>query len=326
MLQKKYNSKDAEIKIIALIRKLSSNQSKRQIKDAASTIKRVREVDIDYAFSKLSKRIKYNQRQKNIIILFQRVAAILILPLLIGTIWFALQDKSSKIASVERTFSNPHGIHSQLTLPDGTIAWLNVQSSITYKEPFISKQRSVKIDGEVFFDVKENSEIPFVVDAGKLKINVLGTRFNVKAFKNEDHIAVVLEKGKISMETDAAGKTESFILSPGNRAVYNINTGKTTITNENIRKYVAWHQGKIVFEETPLSDVAKILERRFGVNVIIDDQSLLGIELTATFENETLSRVIELLEISTGLTFNYKPSVIGNNGIITERATVNIKR
>jgi len=204
--------------------------------------------------------------------------------------------------------TNPSGVRSEIVLPDGSKVWLNAESTISFKIPFDFKSREVKLTGEAFFEVKKDEQRPFQVESGKVNVTVLGTRFNCKAFPEDTAVEVVLAKGKVRLNTVGSKTGEEFILKPGERAVVKTLTNKINISAENIEKYIGWHEGKLIFDECPLSEVARRLERWFGIEVKIADPKILNYQISTTFENESLHQILALLELASPIKTDLIPA------------------
>lgn len=261
--------------------------------------------------------------------IFSRIAAILILPLLGLSLYFYsnLKQVTAVPASVSmhEIYTNP-GTRNKIVLPDGSTVWLNAESTIRFKIPFDSKSRKVELTGEAFFDVKKDDGRPFQVESGKLNVTVLGTRFNCKAFTEDPTVEVVLDEGQVSLSTKGQPAGKELIMKPGERAVIDKTTNHTHIKAENIGKYIAWHTGKLVFDECPLPEVALRLERWFGIEVKIGDPKISSYRITTTFENEPLHQVLELLSLSSPIKIDYIPAKIDKKSQQQSKAKVIITR
>jgi ferric-dicitrate binding protein FerR (iron transport regulator) len=283
-----------------------------QAADAARVISEIESVDSTKAFRKVQARIQDEGKLKLIVKFFYRAAAVLFIPLLVASgILFLRQFNHKEIPQFAiQEITSPPGVRSRIVLPDGSNVWLNAESTIKFKVPFDKSSRDIALSGEAFFDVQKNPVVPFIVMSGKIQVTVHGTRFNYKAFEDEDNIEVVLEEGKIGLNTIGGKKDNELIMKPGERAVIEKPSNKTNITSGTIDKYIAWHNGKLVFDETPMPDVATELGRWFGIEVIIDDPRIRNYRITTTFENESLHQVLELLRLSSPINIKYIPATI----------------
>ncbi|NIG55423.1 FecR family protein [Chitinophaga sp. Cy-1792] len=164
------------------------------------------------------------------------------------------------------TLSTPKGGQYRLMLPDGTAVWLNAGSAITYPTAFHGKNRTVKISGEAYFDIKQQAEQPFVVDVdGKATIEVLGTAFNVNAYTDEPTIRTTLLQGSVRMIHQNA----SAVLKPGQQAVVS-NDQLNVASNADTEMVVAWKDGLFRFDHTALDEVLRQLARWYDVEVVYE--------------------------------------------------------
>ncbi|MEN8157171.1 MAG: FecR domain-containing protein [Bacteroidota bacterium] len=316
--------KETEFHLNQFVTRIKESKKEELLEEAFSNIQRIRKVDVDGAFRNVSSRIQKTKSKTRFLVVMQRVAAVLFLPLLALSIYLYTASQTGLDQGISRTISNPSGIRSQLELPDGSRIWLNAGSSISYMEPFAT--RNISIEGEAFFDVTHDEKNPFVVDAGKLKVKVLGTRFNVMAYAEEQNIEVVLEKGSVSITTDAGNAKGDFMMKPNSRVIYNKETAHSTIQTENIEKYIAWHKGRLVFDNTPLPELARILERWYHVDVRIQSNEIDHYRFTTTFENVSITNVAELLELSSPIRIDYQPAQLNEDGTIAQKAQLIIDK
>lgn len=295
-----------------------------QIAEAGRIVFEVEEIDSRKAYSIVEKQISKPKTTLRILNALSRVAAILFIPLLLGSVWlfYHQQPAISPMHYAMQEITSPTGVRSQVVLPDGSKVWLNSESTIRFKIPFEPDSRKVELNGEAFFAVEKDVQRPFHVHSGKVNVTVLGTKFNYKAFAEDPSVEVVLAEGKVSLTTDGAGK--EIIMNPGERAVVNKTSYRATVSSENIGKYIAWQEGKLVFDECPMPEIAKQLERWYGIEVIIDDPKIQNYRITTTFENESLHQVLELIALSSPVKINYIPAKIDQLKHIQTKAKVRI--
>jgi len=295
-----------------------------QIDEAAKAIAEIDSVDSIGAYLMVQNRLKNEGKFRLLLSSLSRIAAILFIPLLIASgILLNRQlnfKKNQQFAMQEIT--SPPGVRSEVILPDGSNVWLNAESTIKFKVPFDQKSRDVSLSGEAFFHVQKNPNVPFIVNTGAVNVKVLGTRFNYKAFKDENEIEIVLAEGKVSLTTDGGKRENEVIMKPGDRAVYDRASNLTKVTNEKIEKYIAWHDGKLVFDETPMPEVASQIGRWFGVDVVISDSKINSYRITTTFENESLHEVLELLRLSSPIEINYLQATINKANQLQTKSKV----
>jgi len=246
---------------------------------------------------------------------FSKVAATLFLPLLLAgglTIGYLLKSSDATLEqSVNSVIHAPMGSRVSFNLPDGTKGWLNSGSSLTYSIPFNSN-RNVALNGEAWFDVTHDQNHPFEISAGKSKVKVLGTIFNVSAYQEAQYIEVVLQQGKVEFYQD--NQSEKVTMAPSQKLVFS--NGKVDVTTTDPSKYEAWTEGKLVFRGDNMAEVARRIERWYNVKVILEDQDLEKYSFRATFEDDSLEEVLRLLGLTSPIDYKMAPRVMKPDGTI----------
>lgn len=228
--------------------------------------------------------------------------------------------------------SSPIGSKTKLILPDSTVVWLNAGSKLVYDEYFGFTNRNTTLVGEAFFDVKHGN-IPFIIHANGVHIKDLGTAFNVKAYPDEKTTETSLIRGKVEITLDKR-PGELHILKPNEKLVVTNEPEKAIVkSNEkkdpitvlgNITHYndddslvveTSWVENKLVFEDEPFYEVAKKMERWYGVNIDFTDDRLANYRMHGSFTTETIKEALDALKI--GFHFNYKME--GNNITIANK-------
>lgn len=300
--------------------------------EAGLLMDKIKTIDVESAYNKVSQQIKAQNQSTRIISIITRIAAVFSLPLLAFTVWsLFFQENNQQLAENEITWQeiqSPAGMRSHVVLPDGTDLWLNADSKIKYGIPFIRENRQVELTGEAFLKVTKNGKAPFVVNAGAASVKVLGTRFNVKAYPEEEQIEIALSEGSVEFSgARIDGKKAEATLIPNDFLVLDRQTGNVRLENRDLEKYVSWHQNILIFDDTPMQEVAVTLERWYGVKVIVADPEINKYRFTTTFENESLFRVLELLELSSpAIKIEYTPGKINKQTNIASPSTVTITK
>lgn len=262
-------------------------------------------------------RKKENQKRKlfvhRLIYIYRKVAAIFLLPLIIaGGMTISYFGKLSSTAieqSVSSVIHAPMGARVSFNLPDGTVGWLNSGSSLTYSIPF-NDNRKIMLDGEAWFDVVHIEKSPFEVSAGDSKIKVLGTSFNVSAYREAKYIEVVLQRGKVEFYPDKL--SQKITMTPSQKLVKI--DGKIDLTITDPLKYKAWTDGKLVFRGDNMAEVTRRIERWYNVKLILADKDLEKFSFRATFEDDSLEEVLRLLSLTSPISYNIVPRVIKSDG------------
>lgn len=191
----------------------------------------------------------------------------------------------------------PSAKQGRLTLPDGTKVWVNSETKIKYSNQYNSKERTIYLTGEAYFEVSRNEDLPLHVIANGANIKVIGTKFDVKSYEDEESVETVLVEGKIELSRIGDRSGQSIELQPGDKAILNLHTSKVAISREDVLDDIAWKDGKVIYRNEPLQEVCKSLSRRYNAEITIssDTENLLTHPFTFTIENETLPLVLDYL-------------------------------
>lgn len=190
------------------------------------------------------------------------------------------------------------GSRTKAILPDGTSVWLNSGSKLTYSQGFGLTDRQVSLEGEGFFEVTKNKNLPFSVKSGILQVNVLGTKFNFRDYPDDSEAEVVLSEGFVFLKSLMAGNHESKTLIPGQRAVLNKKTGKFELDEYDARKSRMWTQGFLILDGESIYTIAKKLERFYGVKVTVSSKTLEQYHFYGDFirQEQSLTDILEALK------------------------------
>lgn len=192
------------------------------------------------------------------------------------------------------------GTKTRLVLPDSSVVWLNGNSSITYPQHFTSDSRNVTIYGEALFEVKKDTEKPFIVTFDQLCVKVLGTTFNVLADKESDIIETTLLTGSVAL-VDPLDKNEKVIqlLKPNQQAIFYKHSKNIEIQEVQADTYASWVNGSFNFKGNTLTDIVRQLSRAYCVKIHILNKQLEEIQLKGLFnKDETLDEILSVLQIS----------------------------
>lgn len=199
---------------------------------------------------------------------------------------------------------------SLVTLPDGTIVYLNAKSSLTYSQDFGRNDRKVALSGEGFFEVKKDTEKKFTVGTGYMDIAVLGTKFNVYAYETKDIVEMSLVEGSVDVTTSRP-PYQSIRVKPNEKVVYNKRTGNLLHERTTNKMETAWINKELVFRSERLEDVFRCLSRKFAVTFSVDDETLLNDVYTGTFDDENVESIMRVLK------YHYKFKYTNEDGVIS---------
>tara|TARA_R110002050_G_scaffold268550_1_gene410692 strand:+ start:37957 stop:39108 length:1152 start_codon:yes stop_codon:yes gene_type:complete len=196
------------------------------------------------------------------------------------------------------TLKVPYGKRFKVELSDGTVVNLNAGTSLKYPVKFIAgKNREVFLKGEAFFNVVKDVKHPFIVNTNEVDVRVLGTKFNISSYDEDEDINTVLVEGAVSLyskETVYDPKT-SIVLNPGSKAAWNKAKNHIDITDADIEMSTAWIDGRIIFKHMPFDKITKKLERHYNVKIINKNESLGKDFVTATFDIESVEEVFKVI-------------------------------
>lgn len=246
--------------------------------------------------------------------MLQRVAAVLFIPVLVLSAYLFMQIGQEEVRMVE-VRTNP-GVVSTFDLPDGSKVWLNAGSSLKYPKNFWPECRQVELTGQGYFEVAKNPEKPFIVKVDPFySVEVLGTRFDVSAYKDDEFVSTTLVEGSVQLNiAQAGGHVTHQILKPDERAEFTRVGGKLYITSVNADNNTAWRNGEIIFKNQPMSRVLKALTRHYNVRFDVKDKEVLEAIITAKFKEEQLPQVMEYLKLASNVKFKIsKPAITADN-------------
>jgi len=197
--------------------------------------------------------------------------------------------------TLQNTISTPNGGQYQLVLPDGTRATLNAASSLTYPAEFHGSERVVQLNGEAYFEVAKNKKMPFRVMAGNQVVEVLGTHFNINAYKDEAFVKTTLLEGSVKVSSGE----NSTLIAPGEQAITNAGQAGTIVKRiVDVDKEIAWKNGLFSFENEDLKSIMRQVARWYDVKVVyagnLPDEKFIG-EIP---RSSNLSDVFKILELN----------------------------
>lgn len=235
----------------------------------------------------------------------QRIAAVLLLPALVTIVIQNMDENTPVEARMVEVKTNP-GMTTTIELPDGTSVCLNSESTLRYPSSFEEGQRRVVLTGEAYFNVAKNEKRHFIVSTPHdAQIEVLGTVFNVEAFDKDTVIAATLLEGKIRFAYAGSDQSESVIMEPGQKLVYDSNRKQAKVYRTTGESEIAWKDGRIVFLDTPFREALRMLEKRFNVEFVVSTSRHGRDSFTGSFTNQRLERILEVFKLSSNLRWRY---------------------
>ena len=200
----------------------------------------------------------------------------------------------------------PKGGEYQVVLADGTKVWLNSASRLIYPQSFMGKERRVVLSGEAFFDVTHDAERPFVVETSRMNVKVLGTRFNVNDYDDNEEVSTTLVNGSVEI---ISGDQQAFRLVPGEQAYGKEN--ELEKREVNVRLYTSWIDGKFLFNNTELEEIAKQISRWYDVEIFFSSESVKKVRFTgAIVKFKPLEDLVRMIESTSQVRFSVKGRTI----------------
>jgi len=180
-----------------------------------------------------------------------------------------------------------------IELPDGTEVTLNINSLLTYPEKFKKEKREVELTGDAFFDVVTDLESPFSIKTEDITITVLGTSFYVNAHKENPFVEVIVETGKVALE---ALSHNLIILEAGEKGVFYKDNQELTKVENRDPNFISWKTRNLVFDNISLGDVVSKINDTYHINIQIENEAVRTCMLTATFEDQPIESILEILQ------------------------------
>ncbi|MGZ2369904.1 FecR family protein [Ancylomarina sp. YFZ004] len=200
--------------------------------------------------------------------------------------------------------------NKSITLDDGSVITLNSNSKLIYPRTFSENERRVELIGEAFFDIAKNPNKAFIINAKDAEVKVLGTSFNINAATNK--VEVLVKTGKVQFSS-INKPSNKLILTPGDFASLQESILEKTITRDD--NYLSWKTRQMIFRDTKLQEVAKVLNRTYQVQIHFQEEELNDLPLTTTFDHDPLEDILNYMCIPFNLVYEKK-----GNQILIKRA------
>lgn len=205
------------------------------------------------------------------------------------------------------TLQVPKGGEYVLVLADGTEVFLNAESKLTFPVVFSEKERRVYLEGEAYFKVKKNPACPFFVEVKPLEVEVIGTTFGIRAYPDETDVLTTLETGKVRV-SNGEGEVK---LTPSRQAVFNRTTAALTVEKVDIDLFLAWKDGRIVFDDCPLEKILADLGRWYNIEIQYAREEVRDYRFSLNIKkHETFDEVLKLLESADQVRFEINGNII----------------
>ena len=248
-----------------------------------------------------------------------RYAAIFILALVLGGVGnYLIRDHFESTWYSKNTveYVAPYGSKTKLKLLDGSFVWLNAGTTLKYDQGFGASNRDIQLSGEAYFEVAKNKKLPFIVKAKEVSVMAVGTKFNVKAYPDEKMVETILLEGSVKLDNLVSKKQKSILLNPNQKAVFNPTDNDFVVSNVKNAYETSWYTNDWVIKNTNLGSFAKLLERRYNIEIAFEEDSIKNYEFAGIIQDETIEQVLTAITYTAPL--KYK--------IINKNVTISIDK
>jgi len=252
--------------------------------------------------TKISKPIK-----RSLIYYSSRIAAsIFFIIFIAGLSVYVASETDFFYVENELKVSTEAGQQSKVTLPDGSLVWLNSETIVKYDPA--KGSRKVSLLGEAYFEVSHDSKRPFIVEIGNTKIKVLGTKFNVSHYPDSKMTEASLLVGKITLSLP--GSSKEIALKPGQKLSYNAKKHVYSKQTIEVQNEILWRQGILFFENELFNDLIRKLERYYAVKIIYDEGIFGDLHYTGTIDNLSIKKVLDFINLTIPMKYEIENKTI----------------
>ncbi|MCK9411829.1 MAG: DUF4974 domain-containing protein [Prolixibacteraceae bacterium] len=318
-IQGELNLADEIVEVLDWIESSTENQRNyTQLKNAwvVAGLDHPENVEVpDFSFPKN----KQNSIHRDLFGSFLKYAAIFVLAFFMGslTLYFISRSERNALSAQYNSIEVPYGERSQITLYDGTKVWLNSGTKLKYPVVFSPNSREVMIEGEAFFDVARDTKHPFIVSAGNLKVEVVGTHFDVCAYPEDNEFSTTLEEGSVIATNIANGMFAK--LNPGEQVILSRETNGLKCQHVNVDLYTSWKENLLKFDDATFEEVIKKMERWYDVKIMVDPAINTKERYTMTIKTESLREMLFLVSKTTKMSYEIKENKVMIKKTITKK-------
>ena len=270
--------------------------------------------DVDQAFERFRKRTGLDQSGRQSYKWYRTWSVAAVAIVLLGLITVTAYWQGSR--QIQSNFSDivveaPLGSKTKLTLPDGSTVWLNAGSKMVYSQGFGVSDRRLAFQGEGYFEVEKNDEMPFLVQTHDVNVTVVGTKFNFRNYPEDEEAVVELLEGKVALEDQLKEEAVRY-LSPNEKMVLHKATGEMDITSTKVKEATLWTENILLFDEDLLPDIVRELERSYHVQIEIENEDLKQTRFYGQFNQleQNIYDVLDMLSETGKLKYHEEGKVI----------------
>jgi|WetSurMetagenome_2_1015567.scaffolds.fasta_scaffold02296_1 transmembrane sensor len=284
---------------------------------------------IDEGWTRIHSKIANSDDNKSSLIIIEKrkvikilaAASIIFLVMAGGYKLMILKKQSiSRDLIVASTVATDEGEKAHIYLSDSTEVILNSGSSLKYDPSYNMKERKVQLSGEAYFKVHTNREKPFLVQLENMTIAATGTRFNVLSYNNENRVETTLEEGKIHI---LFKNNKTIDLKPGDQVLYFNKTKEFILREVQTETYTSWKENKLRLIDTPIEEAFRKIARRYNVVFEIQGSKVLDLKYTATFIDESVEEVMQMLKTVSPISYKiYNSNSVDNHQYLKPKIVV----
>lgn len=220
-------------------------------------------------------------------------------------------SKNAQTSEIKyNTLKIPRGGEYFLVLADGTKVWLNSETTLRFPVQFASDVRMVELTGEAFFEVTRNEKVPFIVSSNNQQVKVLGTQFNISSYPDEYSTVTTLVEGSVEVSLQG-NPVEKTMLKPNEQSYLSNNENVIQKRNVDVSQYVAWKEGRFVFQNQTLENIMKTLSKWYDVQVVFANENSRNLKFTGNLERYSdFSNILGKIERTNEVEFEIKDKLI----------------
>lgn len=276
------------------------------------------EVDVREEWQRLSSKIKeekiesqtQTQKTKRFPLSLLKYAAAILLGFAISSVallW--TKEKPARIAVGTYKLHTDKGEKSYIELPDGSKVWLNTCTTLEYASDYGVTNRSIHLDGEAYFEVAKNKDIPFIVKTHDIDVKALGTSFNISAYSDDTKLVTTLYSGQVSVQPTLT--KQELLLAPNQMAVYYKDRHQIEKISSGENDGLQWRDGILSFEMMQLEDIARMLERNYDIVFHYENQRIKKLNFSGTFHSsESINDILKVITTNTSIGYQINKDTI----------------
>jgi transmembrane sensor len=262
-----------------------------------------------FLISEITELKDFNRKLQRKIITSLAIAASVILLLSASGIYIISKNQVFRKTYTENIV--PGGQKSTVILPDGTKVYLNSGSALRYDNFFGKKYRTLDLVGEGYFEVTHNEKLPFIINTEDIEVRVMGTKFNLMAYPEDDFVETIVTEGEVSVRENHG--ESSLMLKANQKATFHKDTRLLLLNDVNPEAYISWKDNLLTFDNENFSDVIKKLERWYDVKIQVQGTDSIKDRFTMTIKSESLREVLELISLTTEIDYKIQADQVTIN-------------